>query len=83
MKRNDRLFVLGNAEGRIVGLAAPNVPAEGEPSAGLVARSGQTVVEVSLPRELADLKSLVDVHKALLRFRLKDGLLIPMDAAAD
>jgi hypothetical protein len=78
-----RLFVVSNAEGRIIGLAAPHEPAEGEPHAGVVALQGQTVVEVSLPPELAALESLVDVHKALRRFRVTDGKLRAMDAAAE
>jgi hypothetical protein len=82
MNRHERLFVVGDAEGRIIGLAAPHEPAEGEPHSGVVALQGQTVVEVSLPPDLAGLDSLIDVHKALLRFRLQDGKLRPVHPAA-
>jgi hypothetical protein len=82
MKRHERFFVVGNAEGKVIGLAARHEPAEGEPHMSVVARDGQVVVEVSLPPELAELESLVDVHKALRRFRIQDGKLLPSDSAA-
>ena len=82
MNRYERLFVVGNAEGRIIGLAAPYEPAEGQPHCAVVAMKGQTVVEVSLPADLANLESLVEVHKGLGRFRVKDGKLLPIDSTA-
>ena len=83
MIRYERLFVVGNVEGRIIGLAAPDEPVEGQPHSGVVALQGQTVVEVSLPPDLSRLESLVDIHKALNRFRLQDGKLRPIDSAAE
>lgn len=83
MTRFERVFVVGNAEGKVIGLAARHDPAEGEPHLSVVARAGQVVVEVSLPLEVAKLESLVDVHKALGRFRIQDGKLLPSDTAAE
>ena len=82
MTRHERVFVVGDAEGRIIGLAAPHEPADGQPLSGVDALPGQTVVEVTLPPDLAALASLLDVHNALHRFRLQDGKLRPADAAA-
>jgi hypothetical protein len=82
MTRYERVFVIGNAEGKVVGLAARHDPAEGEPHMRVVARAGQVVVEVTLPPEVAKLESLVDVHKALGRFRIQDGKLLPGDTAS-
>jgi hypothetical protein len=82
MSRYERLFVVGNAEGRIVGLAAPSEPADGQPHSEVVALRGQTVAEVTLPPDLSRLESLVDIHKAMDRFRLQDGKLRPLDSAA-
>ena len=82
MNRYERLFVVGNAEGRIIGLAAPYEPADGQPHSEVVALQGQTVSEVTLPPDLSRHESLVDIHKALDRYRLQDGKLRPLDSAA-
>ena len=83
MTRYERLFVIGNAEGRIIGLAVPHIPPEGQPHSGVVALQGQTVAEVTLPPDLSGLESLVDIHKALDRFRLQDGKLRPIESASE
>ena len=83
MSRYERLVVVGNAEGRIIALSIPHEPAEGEPRSGLVALPGQAVAEVSLPPDLAALESLVEIHRALQRFRLQDGKLRRVDKAAE
>ena len=83
MTRYERVFVVGNAEGKVIGLAARHEPAEGEPHLRVVPLAGQVVVEVSLPPEVAELESLVDVHKALRRFRIQDGKLLPGNTPAE
>jgi hypothetical protein len=80
--QDKRLFVVGDAEGRVIALAASHEPAEGEPYCGVVARPGQTIAEVSLPRDLAKLESLTELHKALRRFRLEGGKLKRLDDSA-